>query len=155
MLARTLRFLAALSLLAMGAVHHQQYIAGYSSIPTIGVLFLLNAIGGAVLGLGLVFPLAAVLRSRSARLATTTLAITGAAMALASLIALVLSEDGTLFGFHEAGSGAPITVAIAAELSAVITATSLAVISSRRPRSKRRKARPATTWSSGSSIGRT
>ena len=37
-----LRVLGALSLLAVGAVHLQQYDALYSAIPTIGTLFVLN-----------------------------------------------------------------------------------------------------------------
>jgi hypothetical protein len=39
------RVLGALSLLAVGAVHLQQYFELYSSIPTIGTLFLLNVVG--------------------------------------------------------------------------------------------------------------
>ena len=46
------RLVAAISLLAVGVVHIQQYIGeDYRVIPTIGPLFLLNFIGGTVLGL--------------------------------------------------------------------------------------------------------
>ena len=49
--------IAAISLLAVGAVHIQQYIVQDPRvIPTIGLLFLLNFIGGAVLGLYFLIP---------------------------------------------------------------------------------------------------
>src|SRR5204862_1392609 len=51
------RFLGALSLLAVGAVHLQQYDYLYSAIPTIGTLFLLNFAGAMALGLGLLAPI--------------------------------------------------------------------------------------------------
>jgi len=147
MITRTLRFVVALSLLAMGALHLQQYLgAGYSSIPTIGVLFLLNAIGGAILGLALISPIRVVVRSGAAELATGLLGAAGAAMALASLVALAISKNGTLFGFHEAASGAPITVAIVAEVVAVISGACLAALCFRRLRSAARRARTAATW---------
>jgi hypothetical protein len=51
------RLLAAISLLAVGGVHIQQYIVqDYRVIPTIGPLFLLNFIGGTVLGLYFLIP---------------------------------------------------------------------------------------------------
>jgi hypothetical protein len=153
---RILRFLAALSLLAMGAVHLQQYIgAGYSSVPTIGTLFLLNAIGAAVLALGLMLPIGAVVRGGAARLATGSLAAAGAAMALASLGALLVSEQGTLFGFHEPGTGAPIVVAIAGEVLAMLAGSALAALCFRRTRAGAAGSSRASAWSSRSSISRT
>ena len=51
------RGIAAVALLATGGIHLQQYVvAHYSVIPTIGTLFLLNFIGGTVLGLALLVP---------------------------------------------------------------------------------------------------
>ncbi|MCL6441374.1 MAG: hypothetical protein K6T27_07765, partial [Thermoleophilum sp.] len=50
------RALGALSLLAVGAVHLQQYLSLYSAIPTIGALFLLNFAGATAIGLGLLAP---------------------------------------------------------------------------------------------------
>ena len=44
----------ALALIARGALHLQQfYSAGYSALPTIGTLFVLNFAGGVALGLAL------------------------------------------------------------------------------------------------------
>ena len=54
MILRAMRLFGALAILAVGAVHLQQYIgADYRAIPTIGTLFLLNAIVSAVVGIGL------------------------------------------------------------------------------------------------------
>jgi hypothetical protein len=46
-----LRLLAAALVLVVAGVHFQQYVDFMSQVPTVGVLFLLNAAGGA----GLVF----------------------------------------------------------------------------------------------------
>jgi hypothetical protein len=50
------RTVGALSLLAVGSIHFQQYLYFYSAIPTIGTLFVLNLVGATVLGLGLLAP---------------------------------------------------------------------------------------------------
>src|SRR5947208_15332425 len=52
----TARVLGALSLLAVGAVHLQQYDDLYSAIPTIGTLFVLNFVAATLLGVGLLVP---------------------------------------------------------------------------------------------------
>lgn len=139
MVSRVLRVLAALSLLATGAVHLQRYLgAGYSSIPTIGTLFLLNAIAAGLVGLGLLAPIAAVLSGRRADLAIGLLAATGALIALSSLVALFISENGTLFGFHEPASGSgAVVAAIAAEIAALLTTVPLAILCiARHPRQR-------------------
>ena len=46
----------ALAVLSVGSVHLQQYNFLYSSIPTIGTLFLLNFVGATAIGLGLLAP---------------------------------------------------------------------------------------------------
>jgi hypothetical protein len=60
-----LRVLGALSLLAIGAVHLQQYYDLYSGIPTIGTLFALNFAGATAIGLGLLAPLEHLLGGRA------------------------------------------------------------------------------------------
>jgi hypothetical protein len=50
------RVLGALSLLAVGAIHLQQYFDLYSGVPTIGTLFVLNFVGATVVGLGMLAP---------------------------------------------------------------------------------------------------
>ena len=63
---QTMRYLGAVALLAVGAVHLQQYLGDdYYSIPTIGPLFLLNAIGSGVIAIGLLLPIERVLPRRA------------------------------------------------------------------------------------------
>jgi hypothetical protein len=58
MVLRAIRLLGALAVLATGAVHLQQYLgADYKAIPTIGPLFLLNAIASGIVGVSLLLPI--------------------------------------------------------------------------------------------------
>ena len=108
----SLRALGALALFAIAADHlYEYYVDGYSSIPTIGTLFLLNGIGGIALGLALL-----VAKNRPAGVA----AVAGIGLATASLIALFVSESTPLFGFMEFGYRTVIVVAIVAEVSAIV-----------------------------------
>jgi hypothetical protein len=79
-------------LVAMGAIHLHLYQLGYSSVPTIGPLFLANAVLG---GLGAL----AVLLAPSRWLVPVTAA--GALLQLGTLGALVLSLTVGIFGFEE------------------------------------------------------
>jgi hypothetical protein len=54
---KLMRRAGAMAILLTGGVHLQQYLGDYQSIPTIGPPFLLNAIGSAVVGVGLLIPL--------------------------------------------------------------------------------------------------
>ena len=96
------RVLGALSLLAMGAVHLQQYFELYSSIPTIGTLFVLNFVGATIVGLGLLAPVERLLgRLGGAVLALLTLV--GMIQAATAFVFLYISERTPLFGFMEPG----------------------------------------------------
>src|SRR5437588_2988909 len=109
---RAARFLGALSILGVGAVHLQQYIGnGYSTVPTIGTLFLLNAISAGMVGFTLLLPLERTLGARRADAAVGMLALVGVGIAVGSLVALFVSETGSLFGFSEHGHQAPIVIA--------------------------------------------
>ena len=112
---KTMRRLGALTLLVVGAVHLQQYLTGYSDVPTIGALFVLNAIGAAAVAAGLLAPIERLLSDRRADLATGLLATAGVMVAVGALVALFISESQPLFGFMEAGYSTPILIAIAAE----------------------------------------
>ena len=80
------RLLAAGSLLAIGAVHLQQYIGRYYRvIPTIGPLFLLNFIAATVLGLYLLVPARARV-SRVRLIVDTTVALSGIGIAAGGLV---------------------------------------------------------------------
>jgi multisubunit Na+/H+ antiporter MnhG subunit len=130
---RTMRRLGAIALLAVGAVHLQQYFgAGYRSIPTIGPLFLLNAVSAGVVAIGLLAPLERILHHRRAELASGLL--TGAAVAIAagSLVALFVSENGTLFGFSETGYSTAIVLAIIAEALAIVLLAPVAAVTLKR-----------------------
>ncbi len=96
------RVLGALSLLAVGAVHLQQYNTLYSAIPTIGSLFLLNFLGATAIGLGLLAPVERLL-GRWGAAAVTLLALAGVALAATAFVFLLISERTPLFGFMEPG----------------------------------------------------
>jgi hypothetical protein len=88
------RILGALALLAVGAIHLQQYFELYSDIPTIGTLFVLNFAGATVVGLGLMLPV---------RRVHALLALAGVGIAATSFVFLAISERTPLFGFQEPG----------------------------------------------------
>jgi hypothetical protein len=135
---RTMRRLGALAVVAGGAVHLQQYLgADYRAIPTIGPLFLLNAIGSGAIGLALLAPLERVFSGRKLDLVTAALADAGLLIALGSLVALFISESGSLFGFSESGYRTPIVIAIVAEVAALLLLAPVAAISLRRAGSER------------------
>ena len=96
------RVLGALSLLAVGAVHLQQYFELYSSIPTIGTLFVLSFAGATAIGLGLLAPVERQL-GRWGGPAVTLLSLGGIALAATAFVFLLISERTPLFGFMEPG----------------------------------------------------
>ena len=113
------RGLGALSLLAVGAVHLQQYEDLYSTIPTIGQLFLLNFIAATVLGLGLLVPFERLFR-RWGALLVAALALGGIAVAAGSYVFLLIAERRPLFGFMEPGyNPAAIRTAQVSEITTV------------------------------------
>ena len=121
------RLLAAISLLAVGVVHIQQYIgADYRVIPTIGPLFLLNFIGGTVLGLYFLSPA----RRHAGRFRLpldAVAALAGWFVAGGALVGLLVSEHTPLFGFMEHGYRFAIVFAIASEAVAIVALTILLV----------------------------
>jgi len=113
------RFLGALSLLAVGAVHLQQYEYLYSTIPTIGTLFLLNFAGATALGLGLLAPVERLL-GRLGGFVVALLALGGIGLAATAFTFLLVAERTPLFGFQEPGYDPPaLTASRAAELVTV------------------------------------
>jgi hypothetical protein len=107
-----LRVLGALSLLATGAVHLQQYNFLYHAIPTIGTLFVLNFAGATALALILLAPW---------RPGQILAAIAGVGLAVTAFAFLAISEHTPLFGFKEPGYDPPaIAAARAAEVATVL-----------------------------------
>lgn len=114
------RLVAGLSLLAVGGVHIQQYaVADYKLIPTIGPLFLLNFVGGTVLGLYFLVP-AGPRAGRTRFLLDAGAAASGWLLAGGALLALLISEHTPLFGFMEHGYRFAIVFAIVSEGLAVL-----------------------------------
>lgn len=116
-----MRRLGVLAILVTGAVHLQQYLGDYHSVPTIGPLFLLNAIGSAVVAVGLLLPVERWLTQRRGEVAVGLLAFGGVAIALGALIGLYIAETSTLFGFSEGALETPMWIAIVAEAATVVT----------------------------------
>ena len=130
---KTMRRLGAITLIVVGAVHLQQYIGNdYSVLPTIGPLFLLNAIGAGIVAICLLAPIERMLGDRQAQLAAGLLAGVGLAIAIGSLVALFIAESQPLFGFMEDGYDTPILIAIVSEALTTILLAPVAVTSLRR-----------------------
>ena len=114
------RYLGALAVLATGVAHIEQYsVDSYSTVPTIGTLFLLNFVAAIVIAVGLIAPLRRV-TGRYTEAVRAVLAVGGIGLGVLSLAALFVSESSGLFGFVEHGYRMAIVVAIAVEVAAII-----------------------------------
>jgi hypothetical protein len=97
------RYLGAVSILVVGAIHAQQYYDAYFSfVPTIGTLFLLSFIGAGVVGVVLLAPVQRLGRGLG-DLILVPAALGAIGIALGSLASLLISEYRPLFGFMESG----------------------------------------------------
>jgi hypothetical protein len=117
----------AVATLAVGGVHLQQYAALYSSVPTIGMLFVLNFAGAAMIALVLLVPVER-LAGRRGSTAVALASLAGIGLAATSFVFLLVAEHTTVFGFHEPGYD-PRAIAFSrvAELVAVALLTVFAV----------------------------
>jgi len=104
--ARHLRQLAALLMLVIAGVHFQQYVDFMSEVPTVGVLFLLNAAGGAGLLLAML---------SGDRLIALLAMVGSLALAIGSLASIGVALHGSFFGYAEPTLRLPIVIAIVAE----------------------------------------
>ena len=119
-IAQASRYLGALAVLATGVAHIEQYsVDNYSTVPTIGTLFLLNFIAALVIAIGLIAPLRPV-TGRYTDVTRAVLALGGIGLGVLSLAALFISESSGLFGFVEHGYRMAIVVAIVAEVAATV-----------------------------------
>ena len=117
------RFLGALAVLVTGVAHIEQYaVDDYSTVPTIGTLFLLNFIAAIVIAVGLVAPIGRI-AGRYTDAVRALMALGGIGLGALSLVALFISEGSGLFGFVEHGYRMAIVVAIVAEALAVVFLT--------------------------------
>jgi hypothetical protein len=118
--AQAFRYLGALAVLATGVAHIEQYsVDNYSTVPTIGTLFLLNFIAAIVIAAGLIAPLRR-LTGRYTDVTRAVFAVGGIGLAVGSLVGLFVSETAGLFGFVEHGYRMAIVVAIAVEVAATV-----------------------------------
>jgi hypothetical protein len=118
-LARVALAIGAAALLATGADHLDEYAAnGFSTVPTIGTLFLLNFFAATAVGAGMLLPARRLAKGVADPL-RALLALTGIGIAATSLIGLWISESSSLFGFTDHGFRATIVVAIVAESTAI------------------------------------
>jgi hypothetical protein len=118
--ATLMRILGALSLLAVGVDHiDQYYVDSYSAIPTIGTLFALNFASALPLALGLLAPVRRV-AGRWAHAVLAALALGGIGVAAGSLAGLLISENGGLFGFTEQGYRPAIVLSIVFEVATIV-----------------------------------
>ena len=107
-----LRVLGALAVLAVGAVHLEQYFGvHFNVVPVIGPLFALNFAGAVLIALGLLLPLGRL---------HIPLALGGIGLAATSFVFFFISERRTLFGFQDYGYRPAILVALAAEAAAIV-----------------------------------
>jgi hypothetical protein len=103
LVAEIARYLGAVAILVVGAIHAQQYYDAYFyAVPTIGTLFLLSFIGAAVVGTVLFAP-ARLLGRRIGDLILALAALGAIGIALGTLVSLLVSEYTPLFGFMESG----------------------------------------------------
>jgi hypothetical protein len=97
------RYLGAVSLLMVAAIHAQQYYDAYfSAVPTIGRLFMLNIVGASATALILLAPIKLLGRRVGEPILVLT-ALAGIGVAAGAFTALIISEYTPLFGFMESG----------------------------------------------------
>lgn len=119
-LARVALVVGAAGVLATGADHLDEYAAnGFSTVPTIGTLFLLNFVAATAVGAGLLLPLRWI-TPRFAEPVRALLALGGIGIAATSLIGLWISESSSLFGFTDYGFRPTIAAAVVAEGTAIV-----------------------------------
>ncbi|MER7461933.1 hypothetical protein [Streptomyces sp. NPDC097981] len=114
-----LRLLGAGLTAAMAAIHLRLWATGYADLHVIGVLFLLNGIGGALLALALA---AAPARHLGAVAALTGLFTAG------TLAGLVLALTSGLFGFTESPDAELVRPTLVVESAGAVTLAALAVL---------------------------
>ena len=113
-----LRFTGAALLAVTAAIHLDLYLTGYRTIPTIGVLFLLQVIAAFLLAIAV------------AATGNRIIALLGAGFAIATLGGYLLSIWVGLFGFREVRTTAGIVAAVV-EIAAFAVLAGLALIPAR------------------------
>lgn len=120
---RVMRILSAILLLAAGGIHLFLVFDGVGG--TLGVLFILNAVAGIVLGIAML-----VLRGRLLKLA----AVLGLLFMIASLLALVLALTVGLFGITESWSFTLVPETVVVEAIGIVVLAIASGVTLRAPR---------------------
>jgi hypothetical protein len=123
------RYVGAVSLFMVAAIHAQQYYDAYFSVvPTIGTLFLLNVVGASVAGLLLLAPVR-LLGRRTGDAILVLAALAGIGVSLGSFGALIVTEYTPLFGFMESGYRLAIELSLLFEgIATILLAAFLAIV---------------------------
>jgi hypothetical protein len=132
------RYLGAVALLMVAAIHAQQYYDAYfSAVPTIGRLFMLNIVGASVAGLALLAPVK-LLGRRLGDAILILAALAGIGVAAGAFTALIISEYTPLFGFMESGYRLAIELSLIFEgLATLLLAAFIATVALRWRRASR------------------
>ena len=126
------RYLGAVSIVVVGAIHAQQYYDAYFSfVPTIGTLLLLSFIGSGVVGATLIAPVRRLGR-RVGDLILVLAAAGGIGIAAGSLLSLLISEYRPLFGFMESGYRLAVVLTIVFDSLATVFLGALVLLVARR-----------------------
>lgn len=116
---RLLRLAGAALIVVQGVVHVQRWLGGYRGIEVIGPLFLVNAAVAAVVAVALV------VRGGLAS------AVAGVVLSYVTLVGFAFSRLDQLFGFSETVWDGPATVAVVAEVAAVVVLLAWATVAVR------------------------
>ena len=111
-----LRYAAIVAILLVGGIHLQQYSI-LKDVPTIGTLFILNAVGAA--GIALVI---AALRGRALILP----ALGGIGLAGGAIISVLIARYSSIFDYSEPTYRTAVVLSLAFEVAAVAILTALA-----------------------------
>jgi len=135
------RYVGAISLFMVAAIHAQQYYDAYFSVvPTIGTLFLLNVVGASVAGLLLLAPVR-LLGRRTGDAILVLAALAGIGVSLGSFGALIVTEYTPLFGFMESGYRLAIELSLLFEgIASILLAAFVAIVALDRHRAGRARA---------------
>lgn len=107
-LADTLRLVGAFLTLIVGVIHLEQWLDFVNEVPTIGELFILNALGAGSIAIALAVP----------RLRLSA-ALGGIGLSMGAIISLIISMNGSLFGYSEPTFRTPVVLSLIAEVLAV------------------------------------
>jgi hypothetical protein len=106
-------------LLVEGAIHLQQYEGPLNAVPTIGTLFVLNAIGAAAIAIAL---------AGSRAMGSVLAAFAGLGLTLGALVSLAISRADILFAYSEPTLRPAVTFAAFVELAAVVALVAFVLV---------------------------